>query len=75
MHVLLYIFNLCIFLGIKATSVIQQMQDMNEVCYEKVIEQVKKGQQVIVEYYKKINLNAYKLLLPSGNPSGKYTKY
>ena len=51
MHMQLYISNLCIFLGIKATSVIQQMQDMNEVCYEKVIEQVKKGQQVIVEYY------------------------
>ena len=27
---------------------IQQLNDMNEICYEKVLEQVKKGQQVLM---------------------------
>lgn len=36
------------FVGIKATSKIQQLHDMEEVCYNKVLEQVKAGHQVMV---------------------------
>ncbi|XP_061176706.1 activating signal cointegrator 1 complex subunit 3-like [Saccostrea echinata] len=36
------------FVGIKATSKVQFLQDMNTVCYEKVLEQVKQGYQVMV---------------------------
>ncbi|XP_061919735.1 activating signal cointegrator 1 complex subunit 3 [Entelurus aequoreus] len=36
------------FVGIKATNKIQQMHDTEEVCYNKVIEQVKAGHQVMV---------------------------
>ncbi|XP_061770948.1 activating signal cointegrator 1 complex subunit 3 [Nerophis ophidion] len=36
------------FVGIKATNKIQQMHDMEEVCYNKVFEQVKAGHQVMV---------------------------
>ena len=32
--------------GIKTTNKIQQLQDFNTVCYEKVLHQVKRGQQV-----------------------------
>lgn len=34
--------------GIKATSKVQFLQDMNTVCYEKVLEQVRQGYQVMV---------------------------
>lgn len=34
--------------GIKATNRVQQMQDFNNVCYDRVLEQVKKGFQVRV---------------------------
>ena len=34
-------------LGVKSTNRIQQLNDMNEICYEKVSEQVRRGQQVI----------------------------
>ncbi|XP_054637611.1 activating signal cointegrator 1 complex subunit 3 isoform X1 [Dunckerocampus dactyliophorus] len=36
------------FVGVKATNKIQQMHDMEEVCYDKVLEQVKAGHQVMV---------------------------
>ncbi|XP_056902456.1 activating signal cointegrator 1 complex subunit 3 isoform X2 [Takifugu flavidus] len=36
------------FVGIKSTSKIQQLHDMDEVCYNKVLEQVKAGHQVMV---------------------------
>lgn len=36
------------FVGIKSTNKMQQLQDMNTVCYEKVLEQVKKGYQTMV---------------------------
>ncbi|CAN9514188.1 unnamed protein product [Ophioblennius macclurei] len=36
------------FVGIKTTNKIQQMHDMEEVCYNKVLEQVKAGHQVMV---------------------------
>ncbi|XP_045900311.1 activating signal cointegrator 1 complex subunit 3 [Micropterus dolomieu] len=36
------------FVGIKTTSKIQQLHDMEEVCYNKVVEQVKAGHQVMV---------------------------
>ncbi|XP_074644659.1 activating signal cointegrator 1 complex subunit 3-like [Tubulanus polymorphus] len=36
------------FIGIKAIGRLQQLQDMNKVCYDKVFEQVKKGEQVMV---------------------------
>ncbi|XP_044063670.1 activating signal cointegrator 1 complex subunit 3 [Siniperca chuatsi] len=36
------------FVGIKTTSKIQQLHDMEEVCYNKVLEQVKAGHQVMV---------------------------
>ena len=35
-----------IFVGVKATNRIQQMKDMEEVCYEKVLSNVRKGYQV-----------------------------
>ena len=34
------------FEGIKATNRMQQLQDFNRVCYDKVLEQVRKGYQV-----------------------------
>lgn len=34
--------------GIKATSKVQFLQDMNTVCYDKVLEQVRQGYQVMV---------------------------
>ncbi|XP_049587818.1 activating signal cointegrator 1 complex subunit 3 [Syngnathus scovelli] len=36
------------FVGIKSTNKLQQMHDMEEVCYNKVVEQVKAGHQVMV---------------------------
>ncbi|XP_077950237.1 activating signal cointegrator 1 complex subunit 3 isoform X2 [Gasterosteus aculeatus] len=36
------------FVGIKSTNKIQQLRDMEEVCYNKVLEQVKAGHQVMV---------------------------
>nr|XP_022293850.1 activating signal cointegrator 1 complex subunit 3-like [Crassostrea virginica] len=36
------------FIGIKATSKVQYLLDMNTVCYEKVLDQVKHGYQVMV---------------------------
>ncbi|WAR07337.1 ASCC3-like protein [Mya arenaria] len=36
------------FIGIKALNRVQQMQDFNTVCYEKVLYQVKRGYQVMV---------------------------
>ncbi|XP_072535818.1 activating signal cointegrator 1 complex subunit 3 [Salminus brasiliensis] len=36
------------FVGIKSTSKIQQLHDMEEVCYEKVLEQIRAGHQVMV---------------------------
>ncbi|KAI4871234.1 hypothetical protein NFI96_019754 [Prochilodus magdalenae] len=36
------------FVGIKSTSKIQQLHDMEEVCYDKVLEQIKAGHQVMV---------------------------
>jgi activating signal cointegrator complex subunit 3 len=33
-------------LGIKAVNIMQQVQDFNKVCYDKVVEQVEKGYQV-----------------------------
>uniref|UniRef100_A0A6Q2ZC08 Activating signal cointegrator 1 complex subunit 3 n=1 Tax=Esox lucius TaxID=8010 RepID=A0A6Q2ZC08_ESOLU len=36
------------FVGIKTTNKIQQLHDMDEVCYEKVLEQVRNGHQVMV---------------------------
>lgn len=35
------------FVGIKAMKPLQQMQDMDNVCYEKVVSMVQKGHQVI----------------------------
>ena len=34
------------FIGIKALGVVQQLKDMDEVCYEKVLDNVEKGHQV-----------------------------
>ena len=34
------------FVGVKATNHMQQMRDMEEVCYEKVLNNVRKGYQV-----------------------------
>ncbi|KAG7336122.1 hypothetical protein KOW79_000815 [Hemibagrus wyckioides] len=36
------------FVGIKTTNKIQQLHDMEEVCYNKVLEQIKAGHQVMV---------------------------
>ncbi|KAM3614996.1 uncharacterized protein V6R79_021978 [Siganus canaliculatus] len=36
------------FVGIKSTNKIQQLHDMDEVCYNKVLEQIKAGHQVMV---------------------------
>jgi activating signal cointegrator complex subunit 3 len=36
------------FIGIKSTNRMQQLQDFNNVCYDKVIEQVRNGHQVMV---------------------------
>ncbi|KAK3578446.1 hypothetical protein CHS0354_037424 [Potamilus streckersoni] len=36
------------FIGIKTLNRVQQLQDFNTVCYEKVLEQVRKGYQVMV---------------------------
>ncbi|KAK5892899.1 hypothetical protein CesoFtcFv8_013245 [Champsocephalus esox] len=36
------------FVGVKATNKIQQLHDMEEICYNKVLEQVKNGHQVMV---------------------------
>ncbi|TNN71061.1 Activating signal cointegrator 1 complex subunit 3 [Liparis tanakae] len=36
------------FVGVKSTNKIQQLHDMEEVCYNKVLEQVKNGHQVMV---------------------------
>nr|XP_032829466.1 activating signal cointegrator 1 complex subunit 3 [Petromyzon marinus] len=36
------------FIGVKTTNKMQQMHDMDEVCYDKVLEQVKAGHQVMV---------------------------
>ena len=48
--------------GIKSTNKVQQLMDFNTVCYDKVLDQVKKGYQV---RYMKI-LHYHKLtLLPS----------
>jgi len=34
------------FVGVKATKKLQQMAEMDEVCFEKVLEQVQQGHQV-----------------------------
>ena len=34
------------FIGVKATSIMQQKNDMNTVCYDKVKDMVRKGHQV-----------------------------
>ena len=34
------------FIGVKATNLMQQKHDMNQVCYDKVKDMVKKGHQV-----------------------------
>ncbi|XP_036826455.1 activating signal cointegrator 1 complex subunit 3-like [Oncorhynchus mykiss] len=36
------------FVGIKTTNKIQQLHDMEEDCYEKVLEQIRNGHQVMV---------------------------
>uniref|UniRef100_H3CHL6 Activating signal cointegrator 1 complex subunit 3 n=1 Tax=Tetraodon nigroviridis TaxID=99883 RepID=H3CHL6_TETNG len=36
------------FVGVKTTNKVQQLHDMDEVCYNKVLEQVKAGHQVMV---------------------------
>ncbi|XP_025099015.1 LOW QUALITY PROTEIN: activating signal cointegrator 1 complex subunit 3-like [Pomacea canaliculata] len=36
------------FIGIKALNKVQQLRDMNSLCYEKVLQQVKNGHQVMV---------------------------
>ncbi|KAK7480723.1 hypothetical protein BaRGS_00027984, partial [Batillaria attramentaria] len=36
------------FIGIKATNKVYQLRDMNNVCYDKVLKQVKAGKQVMV---------------------------
>ncbi|KAK3097478.1 hypothetical protein FSP39_009969 [Pinctada imbricata] len=36
------------FVGVKSTNKVQQLHDMNMVCYEKVLDQVKRGYQVMV---------------------------
>uniref|UniRef100_A0AAR2KKX3 Activating signal cointegrator 1 complex subunit 3 n=1 Tax=Pygocentrus nattereri TaxID=42514 RepID=A0AAR2KKX3_PYGNA len=36
------------FVGVKTTNKIQQLHDMEEVCYDKVLEQIKAGHQVMV---------------------------
>lgn len=36
------------FVGIKTTNKVQQLHDMEEVCYEKVLKQIKAGHQVMV---------------------------
>lgn len=36
------------FIGVKTTKMLQQMTDMDEICYEKVLEQVQRGHQVMV---------------------------
>nr|XP_023860656.1 activating signal cointegrator 1 complex subunit 3-like [Salvelinus alpinus] len=36
------------FVGIKTTNKIQQLHDMEEVCYEKILEQIRNGHQVMV---------------------------
>ncbi|KAL4657484.1 activating signal cointegrator 1 complex subunit 3 [Arapaima gigas] len=36
------------FVGIKTTNKIQQLHDMDEVCYDKVLEQIRAGHQVMV---------------------------
>ncbi|KAK6326519.1 hypothetical protein J4Q44_G00021640 [Coregonus suidteri] len=36
------------FVGIKTTNKIQQLHDMEEVCYDKVLEQIRNGHQVMV---------------------------
>ncbi|KAM4632986.1 activating signal cointegrator 1 complex subunit 3 [Polymixia lowei] len=36
------------FVGIKSTNKIQQLHDMEEVCYDKVLEQIRAGHQVMV---------------------------
>ncbi|VDI49942.1 activating signal cointegrator complex subunit 3 [Mytilus galloprovincialis] len=36
------------FVGVKATNRVQQLQEMNTVCYEKVLEQVRQGYQTMV---------------------------
>ena len=42
--------------GIKSTNKVQQLMDFNTVCYDKVLDQVKKGYQVrcrkILHYHK-----------------------
>lgn len=34
------------FIGVKATKTLQQMNEMDQVCYEKVVDLVRKGHQV-----------------------------
>jgi activating signal cointegrator complex subunit 3 len=34
------------FVGVKAIKPLQQMSDMDQICYEKVVDMVKKGHQV-----------------------------
>ena len=49
------------FIGIKTTNKSQQLADMDRVCYEKVLEEVKKGEQVRLSYYCFIILTPHSL--------------
>ena len=48
MNLSLIIFIFFLFIGIKALNTAQQNSDMNELCYEKVLNFVRKGHQVMV---------------------------
>ena len=36
------------FIGLKAPGILQRLEDMDRVCYEKVVDQVKEGHQVVL---------------------------
>lgn len=40
------------FIGVKAMSAFKQMQDMDEVCYEKCLEIIRNGHQVVTPFIK-----------------------
>ncbi|KAI2655715.1 Activating signal cointegrator 1 complex subunit 3 [Labeo rohita] len=53
------------FVGIKTTNKVQQLHDMEEVCYEKVLKQIRAGHQVmavcVVEIFSQLEDCSYKL--------------